>query len=70
MFGSADLSKLWRSLRLRRSEESARVLQSAAKGHLADLAVRAVAAHFALVVWQHLGHFGTNKGSFSQWVKK
>lgn len=59
MLGSADLSQLWGSFRLRRSEEGACVLQSATKGHLADLAVRSVAAHFALVVWQHLGHCGT-----------
>lgn len=56
--GSADLSQLRGSLRLRRGEKGACVLQSAAKGHLADLAVRTVAAHLALVVWQHLGHRG------------
>lgn len=56
--GSANLSQLRRSLRLRRGEKGACVLQSAAKGHLADLAVRTVAAHLALVVWQHLGHRG------------
>lgn len=69
--GSADLSQLRGSLRLRRSEEGARVLQSAAKGHLADLAVRAVAAHLAFVVWQHLGH-GGGKACLAQrtWSEK
>lgn len=55
-FGSADLSKLWWSLGLRRGEKGACVLQPAAKGHLADLAVCPVAAHFPLAVWQHLRH--------------
>lgn len=59
--GSADLSELWGSFRLRRGEKGACVLQSAAKGHLADLAVRPVAAHLPLVVWQHLGHCGTTE---------
>lgn len=54
--GSADLSKLRWSLRLRGGEKGACVLQPAAKGHLADLAVRPVAAHFPLAVWQHLRH--------------
>lgn len=58
-FGSADLPELWGSFCLRRCEKGACVLQSAAKGHLADLAVRPVAAHFPLVVWQHLRHRGT-----------
>lgn len=57
--GSADLSELWGSFRLRRSEKGVCVLQSAAKGHLTDLAVRPIAAHFPLVIWQHLGHCGT-----------
>lgn len=59
--GSADLSELRGSFRLRRGEKGACVLHPAAKGHLADLAVRAVAVHFALVVWQHLRHCG-NRG--------
>lgn len=59
--GSANLPELRGSFSLRRGEKGACVLQSAAKGHLADLAVRAVAVHFALVVWQHLRHCG-NRG--------
>jgi hypothetical protein len=57
--GPADLPQLRGSLRLRRREKGVRVLKSAAKGHLADLTVRSVAVHFALVVWQNLGHCGT-----------
>lgn len=61
--GSADLPEFGRSLSLRRSKKGAGVLQSAAKGHLVDLAVPSVAAHLALVVWQHFGHCGTKKKS-------
>lgn len=46
---------------MRRSKERAGVLQSAAKGHLVDLAVCSVAAHLAFVVWQNLRHCGTKK---------
>lgn len=58
-FGSADLPEFGGSLSLRRSKKRARVLQSAAKGHLVDLAVCSIAAHLAFVVWQHFGHCGT-----------
>lgn len=64
-FGSTDLAEFGGSLSLRRSEKRAGVLQSAAKGHLVDLAVCSVAAHLALVVWQHLGHRGTKKNRSS-----
>ena len=68
--GSADLSELWGSFRLRRGEKGACVLQSAAKGHLADLAVRPVPAHLPLVVWQHLGHCGTTEKKIDHQILK
>lgn len=55
-FRSADLSKFWRSFRLRRSEERVGVLQPAAEGHLTDIVVCSVSAHFPLSVGQNLGH--------------